>query len=273
MTSPPESLLEIACFNAESAVIAHKAGADRIEFCHGKDCGGTTPLLSCLLLVKKQITSIPVFVMIRPRGGDFVYSHAEFEQMKADIDAFRDLADGLVFGVMTAEGRVDVKRTTELVKRSHGLPCTFHRAFDETKDLSAGLEDVVKTGCRAILSSGGKRDARAGSHVLAGLVRQAQGRVEIIPGGGVRAANIRQLQEVTGAATFHSSGIPDGETEADGEEIGKMKALLRDETMVPVHQGSVRGSLSRHESSDGESTPAEMHASAVSVGELRAPGT
>ena len=269
MTNPHHqstALLEIACFDAQSATTAFHAGADRIELCHGKDSGGTTPSISSLRQVKQHVTTIPVYVMIRPRGGDFVYSHTEFEQMNSEIDTFRDRVDGFVFGILTGEGRVDVQRTAELVRRAQGLPCTFHRAFDEVKDLGTALEDVVETGCEAILSSGGKRDAQAGATVLAGLVHQARGRIQILPGGGVRATNIRELREVTGADVFHSSGMLAGRTEADAEEIAAMKALLCAERADGVSEAAVNGSSSGHGSGDEEGMPAEMHASAVSIG-------
>lgn len=220
-----KALLEIACFDAESAITAWKAGADRIELCHGKDEGGTTPSLASIELVKQHVT-IPVFVMIRPRGGDFTYSGEEFEQMKADIDRFKALVDGLVFGILDTDGEIDVARNSELVRRAVPLPCTFHRAFDEAKDLGRALESIVLAGCHAILSSGGEIDAEAGSVVLAGLVKQAGRRIQIVPGGGVRAKHVRWLRETTRARMFHSSGIPAGESEVDAGEIGRMKALL-----------------------------------------------
>lgn len=219
------SLLEIACFDAESAIVACEAGADRIELCDQQHEGGTTPSIVTLRHVKERV-NIPVFVMIRPRGGGFVYADTELAQMLDDIDAFKPLADGFVFGVLDAEDNVDVGATRRLVQRAHPLPCTFHRAFDEAKELGRGLEDVISTGCRAILSSGGRADARAGAVVLRDLGRQAGERIQLIPGGGVRAANIREILQVTGALVVHSSGICATASSVDPTEIQRMRDLI-----------------------------------------------
>ena len=261
-------LLEIACFDAESAITAWKAGADRIELCHGREEGGTTPSLDAVERVKRHVT-IPVFVMIRPRGGNFVYSNGEFAQMKAHIDRFKSMADGFVFGLLDPKNAVDVRRTRELVARAKPLPCTFHRAFDEARDLAQALEAVVSTGCSAILSSGGKHSAHAGVTALADLIQQAAARIQIMPGGGVRAKNIRDLQEATGAQFFHSSGIPAGQAEVDAEEIARMKKILHGQSADGEAQKGLVGHQSRQSSSSEDGTPAdmcEMHMSAVSIG-------
>ena len=260
---PKKPLLEIACFDAESAIVAWKAGADRIELCQDRDEGGTSPSLASVTLARQ--VAVPIFVMIRPRGGDFVYTAADFEQMKKDIDAFKPFADGFVFGLLTADGQVDVPRMSELVRRAAPLPCTFHRAFDEANDLSRALEDAVSTGCQAILSSGGKHDAQAGISMLESLVRQAGDRIQILPGGGVRAKNIVELRETTGATMFHSSGIPPGESSVSEYEINHMKALLSGGEIAPMRRPS--GGQSRHDSSqEEERMPADRHLSAVSIG-------
>lgn len=218
-------LLEIACFSADSAIAAWNAGADRIELCDDREAGGTTPSYKAMLAVKQRI-STPVFVMIRPRGGDFNYSESEFEQMKADIDAFKSKADGYVFGVLNGEKNVDITRTTELVRRAFPMPCTFHRAFDETRDPKQALEDVVASGCQAILSSGGALNAVLGASMLRELVQLAQGRITVIPGGGIRASNLLEMHVFIGASVYHSSGIANGHTEPDPSEIRHMKMLL-----------------------------------------------
>ena len=229
--------LEIACFNSESALGAYEAGADRIELCEDAEVGGTTPALHTLVGLRDRI-SIPIYVMIRPRGGDFVYSPAEFEQMKADIDKFRAVASGFVFGLHSRDRKVDVVRTSELVRRAHPLPCTFHRAFDETTDWSVALEDVVKCGIRAVLTSGGKATATLGEDCLARLVEQADGRVVVMPGGGVRSGNIERLQRNTKATHFHSSALLEGEAVADADEIGQLKHRLLEASPVKPHQRS-----------------------------------
>ncbi|KFY61890.1 hypothetical protein V496_04817, partial [Pseudogymnoascus sp. VKM F-4515 (FW-2607)] len=139
--------LEIACFNAPSALIAAGAGADRIELCADRSVGGTTPALSDLEAIKAQQVEIPVMVMIRPRGGDFEYSDEEFAQMKEEMKRFRGLADGFVFGILKEEGGevvVDGERNSELVELARPLPCTFHRAVDAASDYQAAVREVAK---------------------------------------------------------------------------------------------------------------------------------
>lgn len=225
-------MLEAACFSCKSAIIAADNGAGRIELCDNQAAGGTTPPLTWLTQVKARV-SIPVFVMIRPRGGNFEYENAEFECMKAELESFKPRADGFVFGVLDPDRKIDVARTAELVRIAHPKPCTFHRAFDETLDPKAALEDVISSGCTSILSSGGKSTALEGVAALSELLREAQGRIIIIPGGGVRAANLACIQSVTGAAVMHSSCSPPtgSSMSTDGlpdvAEIREMVRLLR----------------------------------------------
>lgn len=216
--------LEIACFNTESALIAYNAGADRIELCEHYELGGTTPSLSTLAKVRRHV-SIPVFAMVRPRGGDFVYSESEFQQMEYDIKTFKEYADGFVFGVLTTERKIDVTRTAELVKTAHPLPCTFHRAFDETADLYGALEDVMSCGIRTVLTTGGMPNALQGTSTLAELLVRANGRIVVMPGGGVRSVNLQDLKR-TGATHFHTSALLRNEMLASAEEIHRLKQLL-----------------------------------------------
>lgn len=220
--------LEVACFNANSAIVAANAGADRIELCANQPAGGTTPTRETVQAVKARV-DVPVFVMIRPRGGDFCFSDEEFGRMKADVEVFRPMTDGFVFGVLDHSRRVDVDRTAELVRLAQPLPCTFHRAFDEVEDHLRALEDVIDSGCQAILSSGGAASALSGIDVLAELVRRSRGRIDIMPGGCVRAENIAELKSVTQATFYHSSGLFGGGDEPKVDEIRQMKtALLED---------------------------------------------
>ncbi|KJX97322.1 copper homeostasis protein cutC [Zymoseptoria brevis] len=222
-------LLEIACFTPSSALLAASAGADRIELCANQHLGGTTPPSSWLPQIKATVQKVPIFIMIRPRGGDFFYSNVEFEEMKAQIRGFETLgADGFVFGMLKEDGcSVDVERTAELVRLASPKPCTFHRAFDEVADLMTGLEDVVSTGCRSILSSGGRASAEEGVEGLGELVKKADGRVTIIAGGGVRSGNIGSIRKVSGVRYLHSSAIVGGDSDsANVEEVKKMKSLL-----------------------------------------------
>ncbi|KAK5118823.1 hypothetical protein LTR62_000032 [Meristemomyces frigidus] len=258
------ALLEVACFSPEGAILAYDAGADRIELCYDRNSGGTTPPHTWLAALRPRI-GIPIYVMIRPRPGNFIYTDAEFEQMRADLGALKGRVDGFVLGVLNAQSKVDVQRTAELVKLASPLPCTFHKAFDETPDLVAALEDVVETGCSSVLSSGGSSSALAGVDTLSQLVRMSQQRITVIPGGSLRASNVATIRARTQATLYHSSGIPKGAEEPSVNEIHKMKALLNDNTALTAGR-SDSPSPSASRSSDDESPAAHMINSAVSVG-------
>lgn len=219
-------LLEIACFSIHSAQTTAEAGVDRIEFCAGREAGGTTPLREDVETLI-GVTSIPIRVMIRPRGGDFAYSEAEFEQMKSAIISLQRLPiDGFVFGILNNDRTIDTARNAELVALAGSKTCTFHRAFDAVPNLSDGLEQLIKLGFATVLTSGGEADATRGIENLAKLVHQSSGRIEILVGGGVRSTNLAELNQQTQAEAFHSSGITTG-SEVDVEEIKKLKNLLR----------------------------------------------
>lgn len=219
--------LEIACFNLESAVIAQQNGADRVELCDGIEFGGTTPNLEVTTKVR-QLIDIDLNVMIRPRGGDFVYSDTEFEQMKLEILEFKKLyINGFVFGILDENNNIDVKGNTELVDLAKPFPCTFHRAFDEIINFEQALEDVISCGFSTILTSGTYSNVMDGIDVLKKLVLQAQNRITIMPGGGLRSTNINHIQEVTQATFYHSSAITDGSQIANPEEIFKLKSNLK----------------------------------------------
>ena len=197
-------LLEISVESVEAVAAAERGGADRIELCDNLSLGGLTPQAALIHAVRQQI-QIPIFVMIRPRAGDFVYSPAEFAEMKKSIAAARDArASGLVFGILKADHTVDIERTAELVELAQPLPVTFHRAFDACADLSQALEDVARCGASRILTSGGTASAPEGSGNIRMLVAAAGERVTIIPGAGINAGNILQLAAATRARDFHS---------------------------------------------------------------------
>jgi copper homeostasis protein len=196
--------LEISVGTLEAAAAAERGGADRIELCGNLSVGGLTPQVVLVRAVRQQIR-IPIFVMIRPRAGDFVYSSAEFSQMKESIVAARNSgANGLVFGILKPDRAVDIDRTRELVELAQPLPVTFHRAFDACPDLSQALEDVVRSGASRILTSGAAASAPEGVANIATLVAAAGERVTILPGAGINAGNILQLAEATRAQEFHS---------------------------------------------------------------------
>ena len=218
--------LEIACFNLESAIIAQENGADRVELCADMKEGGTTPDFKITEQARKELT-IDLNVMIRPRGGDFVYTDAEFEQMKAEIIAFKKLnVDGFVFGILDKEGNVNIAQNKELVALASPIPCTFHRAFDVVTKVYQSLEIVIDCGFKTILTSGQEINVMEGIDVLAELVKKADNRIVIMPGGGLRSTNISLLKEKTNASFYHSSAIVEvGET-ANGEEVKALKGKL-----------------------------------------------
>ncbi|KAF2807748.1 uncharacterized protein BDZ99DRAFT_509918 [Mytilinidion resinicola] len=216
------SHLELACFTPTSALTAQSAGASRIELCTSYPAGGLTPPHSTLLALKSNpFITIPIFVMIRPRAGDFVYSAPEFAQMRDEIAAFKALErgpDGFVFGILTSEGRVDAERCGELVRLAGGASCTFHRAIDEVRDLWEGVEAVVECGFQAVLTAGRGGDAVGGVEVLEEIKRRVKGRLEVVVGGGVRRGNIGGLRGRVGEGWYHSAAIMGQGEEADGGE-------------------------------------------------------
>lgn len=197
--------IEVCSFSLNSCLVAQRAGASRIELCGGLAEGGTTPSAGLIQLVRQQLT-IPFYVMIRPRGGDFLYSETEFAVMKADIQLAKALgADGLVFGLLNPDGFVDEERTKQLVDLADPLPVTFHRAFDMARDPLEALEAVIRTGAVRILTSGQQQTAEAGLSVLRQLSQTAAGRIEIMAGAGVNARNA-QLFIDAGVDALHLSG-------------------------------------------------------------------
>ena len=228
----PELLLEITVESLDSALAAERGGADRIELCAELSRGGLTPGVTTMRKLHEEL-EIPVFAIIRPRAGNFVYSEREFAAMKREISMARDLGmEGVVLGVLRADSFVDVERTAELVQWARPLDVTFHRAFDNTPDPLAALEDVISTGATRILTAGGAARAPEGMETLQKLVRAAGSRIVIMPGGGLDAANIAKAVAKTQAREFHSglgSVLPYGSSNLVRfeAEIRAMKGLLK----------------------------------------------
>ncbi|MGV3658026.1 MAG: copper homeostasis protein CutC [Chitinophagaceae bacterium] len=198
-------ILEVIAFNIESCTTIEKAGAHRIELCDNPGEGGTTPSYGFIKQARENV-SIDLFPIIRPRGGDFLYSDLEFEIMRRDVQLCKELhCDGVVIGLLKKDGRIDIERTSKLVEIAYPLEVTFHRAFDRVRDAAQALEDVVQTGCTRILTSGLHPTVMEGKEVLQQLVQQAHGRITIMPGSGLRAANIETIAQQTGATEFHTS--------------------------------------------------------------------
>lgn len=218
-------MLEIACFEITSAETALNSMADRIEFCDNMELGGTTPDFYEFLHLKRNYKT-PVYVMIRPKGGPFYYSAAEFIQMKSSIITFKEAgSDGFVFGILDSQNEIDVAKNKELLTLAGDTPCTFHRAFDRTSDLDKSIQTLIKLGFRSVLTSGGKATAMEGKENLKNLVEKYSHKIEILIGGGVRSGNIAALKEFTCATSFHSSAIKDYDTFVTEEEIKKLKQL------------------------------------------------
>lgn len=217
--------LEVACFNLESALIAAKAGADRIEFCADYASGGTTPDLEDFKKIKGA-TAVPVYVMIRPRGGNFVYSAEEIASMKQSIIEFKKAgADGLVFGILNTDNTL-ATANGELVELADNTPCTFHRAFDQSPELEQSLEQLINWGFKTVLTAGGSSSAMAGGATLQKLFYHANNRIQILPGGGIRSGNIAELAKLLPVDFFHSAGITDGSEMTDPAEINAIKSAL-----------------------------------------------
>ena len=199
-------LIEGCVDSYASCAAACRAGADRLELCANLSIGGTTPSLSLFWQVRRDF-SVPVNVLIRPRFGDFLYSRQELEEMGEDIRRFRELgAGGVVIGALTPEGALDGEALASLMDCAGGLPVTLHRAFDMTRDPVAALEEAVRLGFRTILTSGQARSAAEGKEVLRQLFCQAQGRISIMAGCGVKKENILELYRHTGIRVFHTTG-------------------------------------------------------------------
>ena len=235
--------LEICSFNLASALIAQQAGAQRVELCASPDEGGTTPSHGVIITAREQL-QIELYPIIRPRGGDFLYSEEEFAVMLKEVAFCKQVGcNGVVIGLLNADGTVDKARSARLVEAAYPLGVTFHRAFDWAINPFEAIEDIIGIGCERILTSGQRPTAPEGATMINELVRQADDRILIMPGSGVRASNIKTLVEKTDAPEYHTSArirtagameyINTAMNEeqlvtmADKEEIEKIVEILR----------------------------------------------
>ncbi len=241
MTAP---LLEIAANSVASALAAQEGGADRIELCSALELGGLTPSHAMIAQARERLR-IPVYVLIRPRDGDFLYSDLECETIQRDIEACKTLGcDGVVIGVLDADGNIDVARCRSLIAAAGSLGVTFHRAFDVTRDAHAALDDAIALGCERVLTSGARARAIDGVGLIAKLVQQAANRIVVMPGAGIDERNVSAVRTVTGAREFHASakralpsamrhaafagsGMAGGELRSDVEKIRALVSALR----------------------------------------------
>ena len=196
---------EICANSVASCVAAQEGGADRVELCAGIPEGGTTPSYGMIRNARASI-SIALNIIIRPRGGDFLYSENEIQEMIYDIQSAKELgADGLVFGCLNPDGTVDMTAMKRLMEAAGDTPVTFHRAFDHTNNPLKALEDIISLGCARILTSGCRPTALEGAQLLSQLVERAGNRIIIMPGCGVRESNIAEIARLSGAKEFHFS--------------------------------------------------------------------
>ncbi len=200
-----KKLLEICVFNVATAVEAERAGADRLELCENYANGGTTPSYGYLKTVREKI-AIPVFPMIRPRGGDYFHTNDEIEIIRKDILLCKELGfEGVVFGLLNQGGTIDRDNTARLVEAAYPLEVTFHRAFDRCKEPLEALETIIACGCSRILTSGQMPKVMDGLSLLIQLVQQADERIIIMPGSGLNSSNVAKILTDTGVKEVHTS--------------------------------------------------------------------
>jgi copper homeostasis protein len=241
---PQDLLLEVAANSVASAIAAQEGGAGRVELCTALELGGLTPSYAQIALARAQLR-IPLYVLIRPRAGDFLYDEREFATMLRDIEACVALGcDGVVIGMLDGDGNVDRRHCAELVSTARGLGVTFHRAIDVSRDPLQALEDAITLGCERVLSSGAQPSAPQGADLLREMVLRAEGRIAVMPGAGIDAGNIAVLREQTGAQEFHASakhalpsaarhvprqslGMSGGETRTDADSVRRILEALR----------------------------------------------
>ncbi|MEA5427245.1 copper homeostasis protein CutC [Arcicella lustrica] len=205
LTLSKKPLVEVCAYSFESCIAAEKAQANRIELCSSMFEGGTTPSAGLVKMVTQKV-NIEVHAMIRPRGGDFCYSNEEIEVMKADILSMKTLGcAGIVLGILQTDGKVNIQQTAELVKLAAPLQVTFHRAIDMTPNYAEALEAIIEAGCTRVLTSGQKNIAIDGIEEIANLVKQANGRIQIMVGSGVNLNNALTIAQ-TGVDAIHLTG-------------------------------------------------------------------
>ena len=242
-------LLEIAANSLASALAAQEGGADRIELCGALEVGGLTPSHGLIALVRERV-KIPIYVLIRPRAGDFVYVETEFETMLRDIEACVALGcDGVVIGALDVEGGVDSRNCRELIRVAGKLGVTFHRAIDVSRDPLEALEAIIALGCERVLTSGGRANALDGVATIRAMAARGGNRLRVMAGAGVTSGNVARLRIASGAAEFHASartqlpsrsrldtdpalGMSGGEMRTDVREVRALVAAFDDAVAI-----------------------------------------
>ena len=224
-------LIEACVDSVESSVAAERGGAARVELCDNLLEGGTTPSAGMIEVVRDRL-SIPIYVMIRPRGGDFCYSEMEHEVMLRDVAlAHRLGVDGIAIGALEVSGAVDARRMSAMIEAARPMSVTFHRAFDVTRDQTDALETLIKIGVDRVLTSGAKRTAFEGIDTIANLVRQAANRITVIAGAGINEENVKRIVAETGVREIHLSAavLHEGRMQHRNDEITFRKQFPPDE--------------------------------------------
>lgn len=221
MTIPHSRVLVEACVESlADSLVAEQGGADRLELCDDLSVGGITPNSNLIAEVKRAV-KIPIAVMVRPRGGSFVFSNDEIDTTRRELDTVLSLgADMVVIGALDASGRVDARVTRELVERANGVPVTFHRAFDAVTNQLEALDMLIDAGVSRILTGGGPGPALNGIRSLAALVDQSGGRLSIMAGGKVRPDNVAQIVKESGVREVHAR------CEQDRQRIRQIREAL-----------------------------------------------
>ena len=232
---------EVCANSVESCVEAQRGGAERVELCAGIPEGGTTPSYGDIVMARKLLITTKLHVIIRPRGGDFLYSDLEREIMLEDVRMARRLGvDGVVFGVLTSDGDIDMDFMRQLMAESEGMSVTFHRAFDVCCTPFVSLEQIIELGCDRILTSGQMPKAEDGVDLLKQLVEKAGDRIIIMPGCGVNAGNIVKIAQITGAKEFHFSARSKHES---GMQFRKSRVSMGGSVMIDEYSRDVTDEL------------------------------
>ena len=232
---------EVCANSVESCVEAQRGGADRVELCAGIPEGGTTPSYGDIVMARKLLITTKLHVIIRPRGGDFLYSDLEREIMLEDVRMARRLGvDGVVFGGLTSDGDIDMDFMRQLMAESEGMSVTFHRAFDVCRNPFVALEQIIELGCDRILTSGQMPKAEDGVDLLKQLVEKAGDRIIIMPGCGVNAGNIAKIAQITGAKEFHFSARSKHES---GMQFRKSRVSMGGSVMIDEYSRDVTDEL------------------------------
>lgn len=239
-------LLECCVDSVESALAAKRGGADRLELCGGLLLGGLSPSPCLFEEVKKQCPDIKIHVLLRPRSGDFCYSDSEFAVLKREIKLFCELgADGAVIGILKPDGTLNTEQMQELIGEASGMSLTLHRAVDMCRDPMEAMEQAIALGMHTILTSGQEKNALAGAVLIGRMIREAAGRIDIMPGAGVSAAVIPELYKKTKALSYHMSGkmVLDGAMQYRKEAVSMGDAFISEYEIIRTDEDKVAAAV------------------------------